>query len=225
MTTSAPAGGTGSRLNLTPLIHRGSCKMSLRNDDPAAASRPFDAARDGMVNGEGAGASVLESREHAVARGAKILARVLGDSLMFDTQLTGSAERDDGFHRVIRAALTSAALEPDQIGHVNAHGLSTREDDRDEAHAIRDCLGDVPVTAPKSFFGSLGAAGGSVETIVSLCAFAAGEIPVTLNYQTPDPQCPLNLIHFEPRKLAQPAALLLNKSGSGQVAAVVIAAP
>ena len=219
------AGGTGSRLNLTALIHRGDCKMSLRNDDPASASRPFDAARDGMVNGEGAGAIVLESREHATARGANILARVLGDSLTFDPPANNSVQHENGFHRVIRAALRSAELEPGQIGHVNAHGLSTQEDDRAEARAIRDCLGDVPVTAPKSFFGNLGAGGGAVETIVSLCALAAGEIPVTLNYQTPDPNCPLRLVFDEPRKLEQPTALLLNKSGSGQVAAVVIAAP
>ncbi len=218
-------GGSGSRLNLTPLMFRGYSNLSHRNDNPAAASRPFDADRDGMVNGEGAAAFILESRAYAESRGARIMAHVLGDSQSFETNANGAASGPNAYHRVINAALRSASLEADDIGHVNAHGVSTVEDDIIEARAIHDCLGDAPVTAPKSFFGNLGAAGGGVELAATVCAFDASEIPITLNYAHPDPRCPINVVYGQPCRLEKPAAISLNKSGTGQVAAVVLAAP
>ena len=217
-------GGAGTRLHLAPLAYRGSLLLSRRSDAPEQASRPFDAARDGMVNGEGAAAIILESRAHAQRRKARILARAIGASSRFEPRRNGSPVQGTGVKNAIRAALESAHLQPPQIGHVNAHGLSTIEHDRAEARAIHDALGDVPVTAPKSFFGNLGSGTGAVELAVSILALEKGEIPVTLNYGQPDPDCPLNVISAEPAQSTIPSALVLNQATMGQAAAVVISA-
>jgi 3-oxoacyl-[acyl-carrier-protein] synthase II len=217
-------GGTGTRLNLTPLLHRKDDNLSHRCDHPAAASRPFDSARDGMVNGEGAAAFVLESRQHAEARGAKVLARVVGFGRSFETPSNGQLTTHGAYHRAITAALREARMQPGQIGHVNAHGISTVEDDPVEARAIYDMLGETPVTAPKSFFGNLGTGGGAVELAVSVLAFEHGEVPATLNYENPDSQCPINVIHGHPLRPQHQSAIVLNKSSTGQVAAVLLTA-
>ena len=217
-------GGAGTRLHLAPLAYRGGLYLSRRSDAPEQASRPFDAARDGMVNGEGAAAIVLESRAHAQRRKARILARAVSASSRFEPRRNGSPAQGIGVKNAIRAALESAHLQPAQIGHVNAHGLSTIEHDRAEAHAIRETLGHVPVTAPKSFFGNLGSGTGAVELVVSILALEKGQIPVTLNYEQPDPDCPLNVICGEPAQSTIPTALVLNQATMGQTAAVVISA-
>jgi 3-oxoacyl-[acyl-carrier-protein] synthase II len=123
---------------------------------------------------------------------------------------------------VIRGALHSAEIEPEAIGHVNADGLSTKIDDRREAQAIRDCLGDVPVTAPKSYFGNLGSATGAVEMAASILAFEAGHVPPTLNYHNPDPDCPVNVIASQPLPFDKATALLLNRAPTGQAVAMVV---
>ncbi len=218
------AGGSGTRVNLTRMLYRGDGRWSHRSDDPAGACRPFDATRDGGVIGEGAGALVLERREFAEARGAKILARVLGFGRSFEScpdtrPPTGIATRHS-----IDQALQSSGLAGSEIGHVNAHGDATIEHDRMEAQAIRDYLGDVPVTAPKSYFGCLGAGSGAVEMAASVMAVAEGLVPATLNYRHPDPECPVNVIHGEPLRTETRTALVLNQTETGQTAAVVIGA-
>ena len=218
-------GGASTRLSLTTVLFRGAVNLSLRNDAPAAASRPFDADRDGMVNGEGAAAMVLESRAHAEARGATILASLTGYGCTFAANFRGARTDDDPLARCMTNALEMADLKASDLGHVNAHGLSTKQHDRLEARSIRAALGDVPVTAPKSFFGNIGAAGGAVETIVSVLALGADEVPPTLNYDTADPDCELNVIAGRPLRAPQNAALLTNQSTTGQVASVVIVAP
>ena len=218
-------GGTGSRLNVTAMMYRGDGNLSHRNDDPAAASRPFDSARDGMVNGEGAGAFIVERYEHAVARGASILAELRGCGGAFEPGPPGSPRTGIGMRHAIQRALEDAEVTPSEIGHVNAHGLSTIEDDAAEAQVIRECLGDTPVTALKSYFGNLGAGGGTVEMAASLLAFEHGHVPPTLNYERPDPLCPIHVIHGAPAPVQSPVALILNQSGTGQAAALVIAAP
>jgi 3-oxoacyl-[acyl-carrier-protein] synthase II len=218
-------GGTGSRLNLTSMMYRGDSNLSHRADDPAAASRPFEASRDGMVNGEGAAAFILERSDFAKARRATPLARVLGFGSAFETRLDGSLEERSAIRNSIRNALRAANVMPQDIGHVNAHGVSTVNDDKVEAQAINFCLGDVPVTAPKSFFGNLGAGGGAVEMAASVIAIEHGEVPVTLNYDRPDPECPVNVVHGKPYRSAKPTALVLNQSGTGQTVAVLLAAP
>jgi 3-oxoacyl-[acyl-carrier-protein] synthase II len=219
------AGGGSSRTHPTVWVRREVYHPSKRVDDPAAACRPFDADRDGMVHGEGAGAFVLEDRGHAEARGAKILAHVLGHASCFEPRVRGEPLRGDAIRRAIRGALGDARLKPTEIGHVNAHGLSTRRDDPREAQAIRDMLGDVPVTAPKSFFGNLAAGTGAVEMAASVLAFQKGLIPPTLNYERPDPECPVNVIHGEPAPLGWPTALVHNQARVGQSVAVILGGP
>ena len=216
-------GGAGARIHPTSISFRGDKLVSRSNGDPSRACRPFDAERNGIVNGEGAGAFLIEDRQHAEHRGAKVLARVLGYASRFepfqnDGEMTGRAIRDS-----IDSALRASGLAADAIGHVNANGLSTPMHDRIEAQAIRDRLGDVPVTALKSYFGDLGAGTGAVEAVGSVLALEQGRIPATLNYENPDEACPVNVVHGKPQPMKYPTALLLNQSTSGQAVALVIA--
>ena len=215
-------GGFGSRLNLTQLQYRGDANLSHREDDPAAASRPFDAARDGMVNGEGAAAFVIERREHAERRGAPALATIRGMADSYEPRLTSTPATGIAIRRSIMQSLERAGLEGDRIGHVSAYGVSTIHEDPLEAQAIRDCLGDVPVTALKSFFGNIGAGGGAVETVASVLALQHNEVPRTLNYETPDPACPVNVVHGESLVDAKPVAMILSQAGPGQAAAMIL---
>jgi 3-oxoacyl-[acyl-carrier-protein] synthase II len=176
-----------------------------------------------MVNGEGAAQLVLESRDHAERRGARPLALVAGAASRCEASAESRRPTGDAIRRAIRAALASAQLESFHIGHVNAHGNSTLEDDPVEAQAIRDVLGDVPVTAPKSFFGNLGQGSGAVELAVNLVALAHGVIPPTLNYETPDPDCPVNVV-IDPQPAENRTFVALNHSTTGPAAAVVITA-
>ena len=218
-------GGTGTRLSLVSLMMYGKQQISQRKNDPQHASRPFDADRDGACYGEGAGVFVIESRESAVARGAKIYARIAGCGQSYEDRRFDSSGSGDGYRRAISKALAAANLEPADIGHVNAHGESTTHGDASEAQAIRDCLGDVPVTGLKSYFGNLGAGSGAVELIGSILALESGEVTPTLNYETADPNCPINVVHKAPQKVESPIALALNQSRSGQTAAIILAAP
>ena len=220
------AGGASSRILPTIWVFRDNRYLSHRHDDPAGACRPFDAMRDGPVNGEGACSLILERRDHAEARGAKILARIRSYASCIEPRtnrrnpITGT-----GIRGSIAEALRQADLKPDDIGHVNAHGLSAVDHDQVEALRIREQLGNVPVTAPKSFFGNLGAASGAVELAASILALEHGEIPVTLNYKQPDPTCPIRIVHGEPAPLGNPCALALNQSEMGQAAALLIDRP
>jgi 3-oxoacyl-[acyl-carrier-protein] synthase II len=219
------AGGVGARVQPMIWAHEQALQFSRRSDDPAGACRPFDAQRDGMVNGEGSAAFLLESRQSAEARGAKPLARVVAIATTFEPRPDRSPPQGEAIRAAIRQALERAGLEPRHIGHVNAHGMSTTLDDRIEAQAIRAVLGDVPVTAPKSYFGNLGAGGGAVEMAASLLALEHGLVPPTLNYEQPDPECPVNVVHGRPLAADQRTALILNHSRVGQSVAVVLAAP
>jgi 3-oxoacyl-[acyl-carrier-protein] synthase II len=190
------AGATGTRIHLMKSLHALQQEEVAGNGVlPAAASRPFDLARAGMVLGEGAGAIVLEEHEHARARGAKIYGEVLsgGSSVVVDRNLV--AQRGAAIENAIRHALRSAGLAPADVGHIHAHGLGTRSCDQQEARAIAKVWGKksdrVPVTAAKSYFGNLGAGGGIVELIASILALEQGNLPPILNYQTPDPECPI----------------------------------
>ncbi|NIP84682.1 MAG: beta-ketoacyl-[acyl-carrier-protein] synthase family protein [Planctomycetales bacterium] len=220
------AGGTSSQIHPTCIDFRLRNQLTHRcPSPPSTACRPFDADRDGTVPGEGAASFVLESRAHAQQRGARILGRILGYGSTFQPPTRqGSPPEGQAIRAGIQAALAAAGLRPADIGHVNANGIATIEGDRTEAQAIRDVLGDVPVTAPKSFFGDIGAGGGAVEAVASLLGLAHGEIPVTLNYQQPDAECPVNVVHGQSQPLGKPVALLLNQAQMGQAVAVLIAA-
>jgi 3-oxoacyl-[acyl-carrier-protein] synthase II len=216
-------GGSGSCASFSCMPFRGWDHLSKWPGEPGSASRPFEANRSGIVLGEGAGVMLLESREHAERRGANILAKVAGCSSRFEApgapwkERTGSA-----IVQSIGAALQSAGLQPGDIDHVNAHGDSSIRGDRQEAQAIREALGDVPVTALKSYFGDLSAGSGAVELIGSILALVHGQTPPTLNYQQPDPSCPVNVIHGGLRPIEKSAVLALNQSITGQAAAIAI---
>jgi 3-oxoacyl-[acyl-carrier-protein] synthase II len=219
------SGGTSSRIHPVIWVRSTLQEVTRRRDPPEELSRPFDAGRDGYVNGEGAAAVVLERRDHAHSRGAKIWARIVGYGSSYEPRFKGRPPEGAGIRRAIVAALRSAGMQPADIGHVNAHGLSTIDDDRAEAQAIHAELGDVPVTALKSYFGNLFSATGAIELLASILAFEHGRVPVTLNYKRPDPACPVNVVYREPLAGTKPAALLLNHSHMGQAVAMVIAAP
>jgi 3-oxoacyl-[acyl-carrier-protein] synthase II len=217
------AGGSGSAASFSCLPFRGWSQMSRWQGEPTAASRPFDKQHSGLVPGEGAGVLLLEARESAELRGAKILARIAGYASRFEPP-GGTWEKRSG--RVItqsmEAALEAAKMQSADIGHVNAHGDSTIEQDRLEAQAINATLGDVPVIALKSYFGDLAAGSGAVELIGSVLALTNGRLPPTLNYEQPDPECPVNVVHGNPQRIDNTAALVLNQSNTGQAAAVVV---
>ena len=195
----------GAEAAVTPLCMAAFAQMkalSTRNDDPAAASRPFDGHRDGFVVGEGGGALVLEELEHARARGATVLAEVLGYGASSDAHhLTAPDPAGAGAVTAMRAALDDAGLPAEAVDYVNAHGTSTILNDRTEALAIREVLGTGPaVSSTKSVSGHLLGAAGVVEAIACVRALATGLVPPTANLERPDPDVGLDLVAAEARQ-------------------------
>ncbi len=240
------AGATGTRILPMQAIHALQTEqMAAENCDPAKASRPFDKNRTGMVAGEGAGMVLLEELSSAKARGATIYAEVLGlgsanvaaqvDASLRDANSAVSERRphelrgkcDVALARAMKSALRDAGKTTADVGHINAHGLSTTDRDIDEARAIREVFGpragEVPVTAPKSYFGNLGAGGAVVELIASVLALRAGRLPRTLNYTTPDPNCALAVTTTDNAPPGR-CFLNLNVTPQGQAAVLYIAA-
>jgi 3-oxoacyl-[acyl-carrier-protein] synthase II len=183
--------------------------LSLRNDEPDRASRPFDVDRDGFVLGEGAGVVVLESAAHARARGARVYGKLAGAGITSDAyHITGNHPEGIGQIRAMKQAIESAGLMATDIGHVNAHATSTVVGDLGEAVAIRKAIGDHPViTAPKSSFGHLVGGAGAVESIATLLSIYHGIIPATRNLENLDPKVELDVVFGEPRKLDLNAAM------------------
>jgi 3-oxoacyl-[acyl-carrier-protein] synthase II len=212
-------GGADSKLNPLSMVRQTLFEpLSRRNEAPQAACRPFDRDRDGLVLGEGAGVFALEELEHARARGARIYAEVVGFGAAFDRDRTGS-----GLARAIRAALAEAQIGPEHIDHINAQGFSTVAEDAWEARGIQEVFGccqpPVPVFAPKSYFGNLGAGSGTTELAASLLALEHGLLPATLNYEHPDPACPVPVAPSA-RPVARPHVLKISFTEMGQCAAV-----
>jgi 3-oxoacyl-[acyl-carrier-protein] synthase II len=217
------AGGASSTIAMMDLMWHAGARLSRRVDQPARACRPFDADRDGWVGAEGAAMFVLETADHAAARGARPLGRILGYGRRHEPATASYQPTGQSIRQAIEAALAMAGATPGDVGHVNAHGLSTELDDRIEAQAIHATLGEVPVTAPKSFFGNIGAAGGAVELAVSLLGFERGLTPPTLNYDTADPKCPVNVV-TELAPLGRRTVLALNHKTTGQAVSLLISA-
>ncbi len=217
------AGGTGCRLHPTALVARGDALLSHRADDCRRAARPFDRDRDGMVNGEGAAVIVLESRSHAERRGARIRGRMLASASRCEPALRRGLS-GSSLTQAITAVCRAAGLAPADVGHVNAHGVGTIDMDRIEARAIHAALGDVPVTAPKAAIGHIGAGCGAVELAASILGLEHGLVPPTLNYERPDPDCPVNVVHGGPLAGRPSTAVAVNLCSTGQAAAVAIAA-
>jgi 3-oxoacyl-[acyl-carrier-protein] synthase II len=202
----------GAEAGVTPIGIAGFAQMralSERNDDPERASRPFDRDRDGFVVGEGAAALVLEDLDHARARGATILAEVLGVGASCDAHHI-TAPRPDGRGAIaaIRSAIADAGIDAGDIGYVNAHGTSTELNDRTEALAIRAVLGTgVPVSSTKSVTGHLLGAAGAIEAIACIQALVTGLLPPTANLDDPDPDCALDHVRGEARQAAVSVAM------------------
>jgi 3-oxoacyl-[acyl-carrier-protein] synthase II len=213
-------GASDSKINPLSLVRQNLfAPLSRRNGAPAKACRPFDRDRDGWVIAEGAGMIAVEELEHARRRGARINAEIVGFGAAFDRGRTGA-----GLARAIRAALDRAGIEPSEVDHVNAHGLSTPAGDAWEARGLHEVFGedaDVSVFAPKSYFGCLSAASSSVELIASVLALKHGVLPGTLNYETADPECPVRVAATS-RPIARPYAVKVALTECGQAAAAVL---
>ncbi len=204
--------------------------LSTRNEDPTGASRPFDADRDGFVMSEGGVCVILEDRERALARGARIHAEVIGYGMTSDAHhVTLPRPGGEGAARAMEAALASAGMEPGQLDYINAHGTSTKANDVTETQAIKLALGEkvaryVPVSSTKSMTGHLMGGAGAVESIFCIQAINHGIIPPTINYTTPDPDCDLDYVPNEPRE-AEVAYAMTNSFGFGGHNVVLIFGP
>ena len=214
------AGGTGSKMAITAMLYRGTHLLSNRIDEPEKASRPFDVDRDGMVVGEGSGALVLESAEHAKSRGAPVLATLSGWARSFLDP--NSDQFTDALAANYLAAIENASLKTQDIGLVNAHASGSVIYDRIESQAIQSTMPDVPVVAHKSNFGNLGPGTSIVELIGGVLARQNGLIPKSINCDQIDPQCKINVVQ-ENSKIDSSANVLKSSfSTTGQIASVVI---
>ncbi len=198
-----------SDAGIVPITVAGLSRMtalSSRNDEPERASRPFDLTRDGFLLGEGAAAVILESLEHAQARGARILAEVTGYGITNDAfHISAPAENGAGAVRCMKMALENAGMEPSAIDYINAHGTSTLLNDKSETAAIKTTFGEsayqVPISSTKSMTGHLLGASGAVEAVICVKAIQDGTLPPTINYETPDPECDLDYIPNQARQV------------------------
>lgn len=216
----ALAGGTEAAITPISVAGFAAAKaLTTYNDTPERASRPFDLTRDGFTLGEGAGVLVLEAEEHAIARGANILAELAGYGATSDAfHITMPAENGEGAARAMRQALRAADLVPDDIDYINAHGTSTPMNDKLETLAIKAVFGEyaheLPVSSTKSMTGHLLGAAGAVEAGICILAMHHGIIPPTANYETPDPECDLDYVPNVARS-ATLEAVMTNSLGFG----------
>jgi 3-oxoacyl-[acyl-carrier-protein] synthase II len=219
----------GSEAIILPLTFAGFCQMkamSTRNDDPARASRPFDATRDGFVCGEGGGLLVLESLDHALGRDARIYAEVVGYGMTGDAyHMTAPDPEADGAARAMTLAMKDAEVEPSAVGYINAHGTSTPYNDKSETMAIKRVFGEharkLAVSSTKSMTGHLIGAAGGIEAIATALAIYHGILPPTINYETPDPDCDLDYVPNQARKQDVEVALS-NAFGFGGTNATIV---
>jgi len=219
----------GAEGAITPLSVGGFAAMralSTRNDEPEKASRPFDRDRDGFVVGEGAGILILEELDFALRRGARILAEVVGYGMSGDAfHITAPAEDADGAVRVMRKALNDAQVQPEQVDYINAHGTSTPYNDRLETLAIKKVFGEqarkLAVSSTKSMTGHLLGGAGGLEAGITTLVLRDQIVPPTINYENPDPDCDLDYVPNQARKLGVEYALS-NSFGFGGTNAALL---
>lgn len=217
------AGSAAARLHPLDLLRVSMYHECSRwNDRPTEACRPFDLHRSGQVLGEGAAVFVLEELHHAYARHARMLGQVLGFGSSCIPTKPKQCVRPEPLQMALRSALQEAGLSDREIGHINADGMSTHCDDEAEAAALHRVLPEVPVLAVKSYFGNIAAGCGAVELAASVLASHKGMVPPTLNYEFPDPDCPLNVVAERPMRIGPHAAVSVNQTRQGQAAALVI---
>jgi 3-oxoacyl-[acyl-carrier-protein] synthase II len=204
----------GAEAPITKMSFAGFCANTAlsTNQDPQKASRPFDKDRDGFVMGEGAGIVVLEDLEHALARGAKIYAEIVGYGATGDAyHITAPAPEGEGGARAMKMALDDAGLAPEEVGYINAHGTSTEYNDKFETMAIKTVFGEhaykLAVSSTKSMTGHLLGAAGGIEAIFTVLALKEGILPPTINLDTPDPDCDLDYVPNAARKQEVNAAI------------------
>jgi 3-oxoacyl-[acyl-carrier-protein] synthase II len=219
----------GAEATITPLSVGGFAAMkalSTRNDEPERASRPFDKERDGFVIGEGSGMMILEDREQALKRGAKVYAEVIGYAANGDAyHMTAPSPQGEGAARCMRLALKDAGIAPSEVDYINAHGTSTEYNDANETTAIKAVFGEqaarLAVSSTKSMTGHMLGAAGAVEGVFSVLALHHGMIPPTINYENPDPVCDLDYVPNQARK-ADISVALSNSFGFGGTNGCVI---
>ncbi|WP_437221746.1 beta-ketoacyl-[acyl-carrier-protein] synthase family protein [Planctomicrobium sp. SH661] len=220
-------GACSSNINPVDIARISLIDSLSRQNDPEQGCRPFDRDRDGTIVGEGSAVFVLESYEHARARGAEIYCDVLAVGAGCDGRGQENVTRGRGLACAMNSAMRLAGISPRDIGHINAHGKSTRRDDWVESRAYHEALGGdvgrIPVAALKSYFGNFDAGSGAVELAGSILALKHGELPATLNYKHPDPLCRLNVTR-EPLRLRSGVAMSVNRTAMGQSAAAIIRA-
>jgi 3-oxoacyl-[acyl-carrier-protein] synthase II len=206
----------GSEAAITPLGMAGFAAMkamSTRNDDPTRASRPFDQGRDGFVMGEGAGILLLEELDHALSRGAKIYAEIIGYGMTCDAyHMTAPVPGGEGAARAIRLAMKDAGITPNQVNYINAHGTSTPANDSTETAAIKAALGEdvapkVAISSTKSMTGHLLGGSGGIEAVATVMAIVHDKVPPTINLEDPDPACDLDYVPNEAREMPVEVAL------------------
>lgn len=222
------AGATGTRIHPMKALHSAiQEELAAADQPPERASRPFDLNRTGQVIGEGAGAIVLEEYESAHKRGARIYAEIVGAGSSSVADKNRVARRRQAMINAMRSALRDSGLSPKEIGHVNAHGLGSHSCDAEEAHAIGEVLADrgkpAPVVAIKSYFGNLGAGSGIVELAASTLALGHGKLPRILNYETPDPECPISAVTTDNTPAGE-SFLTLNVTPQGQASCIIVRA-
>jgi len=223
------AGGTEAAI--TPLSFAGFCAMkamcSSYNDDPKHASRPFDANRAGFVMGEGAGVLLLETEEHAKARGATIYCELAGYAATCDAHhITTPHPEGAGLAACLRNAIADAGIAPTEVDYINAHGTSTAYNDRFETMAIKQVFGEhaykLAVSSTKSMTGhTLGAAGG-IEAVIAAKVMQTGKVPPTINYQEADPDCDLNYVPNTAQTIEKPRAAISDNLGFGGHNAAIV---
>lgn len=221
-------GGTEAAVTQVGVAGFGNMKAmtSKYNDNPTKASRPFEAGRDGFVIGEGAGVVVIESLEHAEARGAHIYCELSGYGMSGDAyHMTQPAAGGEGVARAMVAALSDAGVQPDEVGYINAHGTSTPLNDKNETAALKKVFGDhaykLAVSSTKSMTGHLLGGAGGIEAVAAALAIHSGQLPPTINYDNPDPDCDLDYIPNVART-QQVEVAVSNNSGFGGHNAVIV---
>ena len=223
----------GSEAATLPLTVAAFAQMTAltKNPDPETASRPFDANRNGFVLSEGSAALILESEEHAAARGARVYCEVAGYGMSDDAHhITAPDPKGSGATLAMRWALADAGEEPSSVAYVNSHGTSTQLNDASETIAIKSALGEevahrVAISSTKSMTGHMLGAAGAVEGAVCALAIDRGVVPPTIHYETPDPDCDLDYVPNEARKLDVGAALVNSFAFGGTNGCLVVAAP
>lgn len=221
----------GSEASITRLSYAGFCSMKAmstsRNDDPKRSSRPFDKTRDGFIMGEGAGIVVIESEEHARARGARIYCEVAGYSANCDAyHITSPDPTGEGLALCLKNSLKDAGLAPSDIGYINAHGTSTPLNDRTETNAVKEVFGDYAynllMSSTKSMTGHLLGAAGAIEVAATIKVLETGEVPPTINYEVPDEDCNLNYVPNKKVSANVKAAMTNNLGFGGHNASIIL---